>query len=219
MGNITFRVSDNSKEDFLKKMELEEKLHSYLKTRSSHRDPEEWEIVYENLYGSFGFLDNKTTFVVFAENDNKTIGYIEVETDYSIRTSSHGEISAYGAIKNIYIEPKFRVAGIALQLLRKGVNILLEHGVDKAIVNVHTDNPFRFFHYAICDEVLSTKRQIQKDGPTRYTKTLAINDLRKIQNMSLIEIFRKKREHQKNYEVHGMEMGEVAVGSDGETVG
>ena len=202
MRNITFRVSDKSKEDFFKQMQLETKLHTYLGTRHTNLHPDDWEDFYDTVY-RFGLSDNE--FVAFAECENKTIGYVEVQADYiDIKGKT------YGVIANIYVEPQFRSSGVALTLFRMGVDLLLEHNVTRAVMNVGCDNPFRFLHYAVCDEVIRTTKQLNPDGTIKYNKLLAINDLRKIQNMSLIEICRKKREHQKNYEVHGMEMGEVA---------
>ena len=97
MTDIIFRVSDNSKEDFLKKMELETKLHTYLGTKYTNLDPKEWEIYYDNFCGTSRLNDD---FVAFAECENKSIGYVEVQTNYINLQGKN-----YGLIANIYIEP------------------------------------------------------------------------------------------------------------------
>lgn len=201
MREIAYRMAKTNKEDFMKKVEFETKLYTFLNPTYEVPSQEDLEVLWK-LYCLP--LYPKKQITIFAECNGEVVGCIEIDP-FALMPNNEIDYS-YGTLQHIFVDPNFRASNIALQLLRKGADVLIERGINKAIMNVQTHNKFRFLHYAICDEVLSSETYTRTDGSVSCTKTLAINDLKALQNKSLLDICREKRKHQKNFEEHGIEL-------------
>lgn len=199
MAEITYRVAKSTESDFMKKIEFDTKLNTFL--NPSYQPPTEEDLA-EKLR-VFTLTNNTDRFVVFAELEDEVIGYIYIENFYIYGKGNIDYSSAN--INDIFVLPSHRTGIVALKLLHHAIDILNEKGINKGIMNVQTHNKFRFLHYAICDEVISSEYYTRSNGEQSCTKTLAIHDLKKLRNRPLRDILQAKRLHQKNFEENGIE--------------
>ena len=202
MAEITYRLSQNTKEDFMKKVEFETKLKTFL--NPNYQPPTE-ETLNEH-FRVYNLTNNTDRFVVFAEIETEVVGYIYIENFYIF--GKENVDNTFANINDIFVLPSHRTGMVALNLLHYAIDILNEKGINKGIMNVQTHNKFRFLHYAICDEVIATEHYTRSNGEPGCTKTLAIHDLKALRNKPLKEIMQAKRYHQKNFEEKGIERGQ-----------
>lgn len=199
MTKITYRLAQSTNEDFMKKVEFETKLKTFL--NPNYQQPSE-ETLAEH-FRVFSLTNNINRFVAFAEYEEEVVGYIYCENFYIF---GENDIDyTYANINDIFVLPKHRTGLVALRLLHFAIDILNEKGINKGIMNVQTHNEFRFLHYAICDEVLSSEHYTRSNGQPSCTKTLAINNLKEFRNRPLKDIMKAMRFHQKNFEENGIE--------------
>lgn len=199
MAEITYRVANSTENDFMKKLDFDTKLNTFL--NPSYQPPSKDALTEQ--FRVFTLTNNTDRFVVFAELENEVIGYIYIENFYIFGKGNIDYSSAN--INDIFVLPSHRTGIVALKLLHHAIDILNKKGINKGILNVQTHNKFRFLHYAICDEVISSEYYTRSNGQQSCTKTLAIHNLQELRNKPLREILKAKRFHQKNFEENGIE--------------
>lgn len=197
---MKFTLAQSTKQDFLKKLEFDNKLNTYLGKNTKLSKME-----IKSLYNYYVKLHNLIDeYIIFCENDeNEIVGYIHIGTyviDKGIRLEDVGNLIG------IYVDENSRGGSfIAFDLLKNGLALLRQNGINKAYMNVQTHNKFRFLHYAISDEVVASETYTRKNGTITTNKLLAINDIAKLQEKPLKDIMRDVRKYRLQFEKEGKE--------------
>ena len=196
----TYRLAESTKEDFMKIQELDYKLTLSLNPQA--KIPTEKEL--KKRFKYFKNLHNKIDeFFILCEIDGEAIGYCQIGTYAILNDKRHNDV---GNIIAIYVDKGHRSIVLSFTLFQKALTLLQEHGINQAIMNVQTHNEFRFLHYAICDEVISSEKYTRKDGTNSCNKLLAINDISALMTKSWRDIAREATTHRKNFEENGIEL-------------
>lgn len=118
-------------------------------------------------------------FVFICEKNAEAIGYIEVSNYHVINGERPND--DIGIIGEIYLKPEHRKMDLSLQLLKLGVQKLIQCDKFRAICNVQEDNRYRYLHFAMADgNIIHKDKCKRKDGSTTIDYTLMI-DLKKLQ--------------------------------------
>lgn len=196
---MKYRIAQSNKEDFLKKVEFDNKLNSFLSGGNAYLKNE-----LRKGYKNYIKRNQIDEHLIFAENDEKkVVGYIHIKiNDFS----NEKEQNIIPHLQGIYVDEKARgTTLVSYDLLKQGLALLQEKGFNKVYMNVQTHNKFRFLHYAIADEVVFTETYTRKDGTINSNKLLAINDISNLQEKSWKDILRDAKKFRLQFEQEGKE--------------
>ena len=197
---MKYRLAQSNKEDFLKKLEFDNKLNSFLGSGQTYSKSE-----LKKMYNKFVKEHNQIDdYIIFCENEEgNVVGYIHINI-HNFGTENEPNYVAH--LPGVYVDKNARGTSlISYDLLKQGLELLQEKGFNKVFMNVQTHNEFRFLHYAIADEVVFTESYTRKDGTINSNKLLAINDISKLLEKSWKDILRDARKYRLQFEKEGKE--------------
>ena len=203
MKNYIFRAVDpRSDSDMRKYFAIAEKLSKFLKNGASFDDNQmRWARI---RMGAIEYVDlqdyvnrtlpnieeNAHEYIYVCEYNDEFVGYVDI-CDYHARINGEIIEDDCGAIHEIFVDEEHRNNHfIAEKLLKIAIQKLISKGKNKAVCEVQEDNPNRFLHFAIADEILEQDVCTRIDGTETIDWTLLI-DILKIQNKSGWDIAKK----------------------------
>ena len=125
-------------------------------------------------------------YAFICEDKDTVVGYISVCTYHIVNGDRPND--DIGIIDAIYVKDNYRGTDIAYNLLQLGLKALINAGKNKSIVTVQQDNPNRFLHFALADSLLNKSKCKRKNGTVTISYDLLISDIKKVANMSSLEI-------------------------------
>lgn len=125
-------------------------------------------------------------YAFICEDNGIVVGYISVCTYHIVNGDRPND--DIGIIDAIYVKDNYRGTDIAYNLLQLGLKALINAGKNKSIVTVQQDNPNRFLHFAMADTLLNKSKCKRKNGTVTISYDLLISDIKKVANMSSLEL-------------------------------
>lgn len=192
-NEYVYRVIDpKNVEDIKKYLNIRDELNDFLnkKVKPLTEDQIKWlrirmgaiELLPEHQQNSeyaLGLIKKPDEICIVCEEGKQAIGYIYVNT-YNVKDGERTNDDV-GIISDIFVKEEFRGnSEIALNLLKRGVQKLIDCGKFRAICNVQEDNRYRYLHFAMADGNVIHKDQCKrKDGSETIDYTLMI-DLKRL---------------------------------------
>ena len=205
-------VNPRSDEDMEKYLNIHYELDKFLKKKCKPLSEEQikWlrirmgaiEFLPEHQQNSeyaLGLINKPDEISIVCEKENLLVGYIHVNT-YNVQNGERTNDDV-GIISDIFVKEEFRGnSEISFNLLKLGVEKLIECGKFRAICNVQEDNKYRFLHFAMADgNVIQKDKCKRNDGTETIDYTLLI-DLKKLQNTTKKELGFKAIKYKKEFE-------------------
>ena len=202
--SITYRKLDaRNDKDFCLFLAMEESLDDYLKTNKSEENLTQKHLWTRVHMGAVEFLDElvpgkDTTeyrkqlqtmpdeVCYIAEENAETIGYVVYLNYWCENGARLG--AEYGNINAILVKDGYKGTDVAFNLLKLALIDLANNGKTKITMTVQQDNPNRFLHFAMADTLLNKSKCKRKNGTITISYDLLISDIKKVLNMSSLEI-------------------------------
>lgn len=196
MGYVYRKVNPHNIDDINKYLEIQQKLNQYLHSKAKPLSDEQIKWLRIRM-GAFELLDapktkdkelanrleNQMDEVCFlCELNDEVIGFCAI-CNYHVVNGERPD-DDIGMISDIYVKDGFRSGEIAYNLLKLGIDELINAGKTSAIVVVQEDNPNRFLHFAIADKVLESEVIKRNNNTKTINYDLLISDLAKVKTMT-----------------------------------
>lgn len=136
-------------------------------------------------------IENNDEIYLLSFIDDECIGFAGATKNYQEYKDKYG----YGTVIDyIYVKQQFRGVQTAYEMIKLLIELLIQQGFEKAIMQVQTFNKQRFFHYALSDKNIIHSEKCERNDTQYEDQILLIKDLQKVKNLTLKELIAKSYE-------------------------
>lgn len=141
-------------------------------------------------------LLSEDNYTIIAKEEDKPIGLVSV--DFSNELEFNGN-NYTASIPLIFVEEKNRNGILSYELLKEALNECKNRGVISVVISVEDNNPHKFLHFALADNIIDKNQEYLTDEETVTQYILGISDIESLLSMPFSELARRVSKTRKDF--------------------